>query len=227
MEYTILGTVMPMVELTMQRGEQVYAQAGAMQWMTYGVKMDTGMRGGIMGALKRKISGEDMFVVNYTAAENGEQIAFGHSFPGTILAVDVSEHSVICQSRAFVCAQSTVDYDIAIQRKLGVGLFGGEGFVMQRLSGAGIAFIELDGECVEKELRAGEKIKVQTSAVGMFDSTVSMDIERIRGFKNMFLGGEGIFITTLTGPGRVWIQTMPASNLAGEISSYISTGEKK
>jgi len=222
LKYSVLGTVMPMLEVTLQRGQTLYAQSGAMQWMDGNIKMDTGMQGGMFGALKRKMSGEDIFLSYFTGQQDGAQVAFGHTYPGVIIPLDMSEGTMLCQRRSFLCATEDVNYDIALQRRLGTGLFGGEGFILQRFSGTGMAFIEIDGECVEKELSAGETIKVETSSVGAFQESVTMDIERVRGMKNMFLGGEGFFLTTLTGPGKVWLQTMPIQSMTGEISGYLS-----
>lgn len=184
--------------------------------------METKMKGGLMGAFKRGISGEGMFIVNFTSKAENAEVAFGHSYPGTIIPISVSNKTLICQRRAFLCASETVNYDIYLQKKLGAGFFGGEGFIMQKLSGEGYAFIELDGESIEKELKAGEKLRVETGAVGAFEEGVDFNIERLKGFKNMFLGGEGIFITTLTGPGKVWLQTMSIQGMAGELGRYIS-----
>lgn len=221
MSHEILGTVMPVLKIKLNKGEKLYAQTGAMKWMDNNINMETQMKGGVFGALKRSISGEGMFIVNFTCSEDNSELAFGHSFPGTIIPVDMARGTLICQRRAFLCAYDSVQYDIYLQKRLGAGFFGGEGFIMQKLSGEGYAFIELDGECIEKELKAGEKIRVETGAVGAFEETVDFNIERLKGFKNMFLGGEGIFITTLTGPGKVWLQTMAIQSMAGEIRRYI------
>ncbi len=221
MEYKILGSVMPMVEIKLKRGESLYAQSGAMKWMDANVKMTTEMRGGVFGALKRKISGEDMFVVNFTGMADNATVAFGHTYPGNILALDMSRGAVICQRRAFLCAQDSVEYEIIFQKRLSSGFFGGEGFIMQKLSGRGTAFIEIDGECIEKVLAPGERIRVETGCVGAFEQGVDFNIEWVKGVKNMFLGGEGLFLTTLTGPGKVWIQTMPIQSFTGEMAQYL------
>ncbi len=225
LNYRILGTVMPMLEVDLRPDQTLYAQSGAMQWMDDGVKMDTGMQGGVFGALKRKMSGENIFLNYFTGQGDGGRVAFGHTYPGVIIPLDMSEGTMLCQRRSFLCATEDVDYDIAVQRRLGTGLFGGEGFILQKFSGTGTVFIEIDGECVEKELGPGEKIRVETSSVGAFQEGVDMNIERVRGIKNMFLGGEGFFLTTLTGPGKVWLQTMPIQSMTGEISGYLSVDE--
>ncbi len=226
MDYRILGSVMPMLETRLDKNERLYAQSGAMQWMDQGIKMDTEMKGGLMGALKRSVSGENMFVVNFSAQKDEATVAFGHSYPGHIIPVEVSEQTILCQRRAFLCAQETVEYDIAVQKKLGAGFFGGEGFILQKFSGRGMAFIEIDGECVEKKLGPGETIRVQTGSVGAFDEGVDMNIERVKGIRNMFMGGEGLFVTSLTGPGRVWLQTMPIQSLTGEIFQFMPSKNK-
>ncbi|UMZ73665.1 TIGR00266 family protein [Natranaerofaba carboxydovora] len=221
LKYQILGSVMPMVEIMLDKDERLYAQSGAMQWMDQNIKMDTEMKGGVFGAFKRKMSGEDMFVQYFTGLDDGAIVAFGHTYPGNILPLDISKGTVICQRRSFLCAYESVDYDIHIQRRLGSGFFGGEGFIMQKLSGQGLAFIEIDGECIVKDLAQGEKIRVETGSVGAFEEGVSFSIERVKGIKNMFLGGEGMFLTTLEGPGKVWLQTMPIQSMAGELYHYL------
>ena len=221
LNYQILGSVMPMLELSLNKGQKVYSQAGAMQWMDANIKMDTGMKGGVFGAFKRSVSGEGMFLTYFNGLADDARVAFGHTYPGNIIPLDISQGSMICQRRSFLCAEESVDYGLYLQKKLGTGFFGGEGFIMQKLSGSGMAFIEIDGECIEKELEQGETIRVETGSVGAFEESVSMEIERVKGIKNMFLGGEGLFLTSLTGPGKVWIQTMPIQSLSGELSSYL------
>ncbi len=226
MNYQILGSVMPMLEVKLQQNERLYAQSGAMQWMDGNIKMDTEMKGGFLGAIKRSFSGEDMFVQYFTGLRDNATVAFGHTFPGNIIPFDISKGTILCQRRAFLCAFESVDYDITFQRRFGAGFFGGEGFILQKLSGQGLAFIELDGECVEKELGAGEMIKVETGSVGAFEEGVDFNIEMVKGFKNMFLGGEGLFLTTLTGPGKVWLQTMPIQSMTGEMFHYFPSSKK-
>ncbi len=216
-----MGTTMPLLEFTLNRGERICAQSGAMKWMGSGIKMETTMAGGIGGALMRKLAGESAFLTYFTALEDGEIIAFGHTYPGHIIPVDLSQKSVVCQKRAFLCSFGDIKLDIAFQRRLGTGFFGGEGFIMQRLSGSGMAFVEIDGESVELELAPGQSIKVETGAVGMYEESVSMDIETVKGFKNIFFGGEGLFLTVLTGPGKVWLQTMPIQGMVAELSSFL------
>lgn len=221
MEYRVLGTTMPVVELTLEQNEKIRAQPGAMKWMTSGMQMHTNLTGGMFGAIKRSISGEDAFLTYFEATGERERVAFGHTFPGYIISLDISQQAIVCQKRAFLCSQENVNFDIYFQQRLGSGFFGGEGFVMQKLSGNGLAFVEIDGECIELTLQPGESIKVETGAVGMFEETVQMDIKRVKGFRNLLLGGEGLFLTTLTGPGKIWLQTMPIQSMVGEISTYL------
>jgi len=212
---------MPVLELKLLKGEKIYSQSGAMKWMSAGINMETSMAGGLGGALKRKLTGESAFLNYFSATSDGDTIAFGHSYPGHIVPVDISRQPVICQRRAFLCAVESVELGIHFQRRLGTGFFGGEGFVMQRLSGSGMAFVEIDGESVEMELAPGQSIRVETGAVGMYEQSVQMNIEMVKGFKNILFGGEGLFLTTLTGPGKVWLQTMPIQGMVAEMSDFL------
>ena len=227
MEYKIIGTTMPVVEITLKRGEKLCSQSGAMKWMTRDIEMNTGMAGGLAGAFRRKLAGESAFLNYFTAHQDGAKVAFGHTFPGHILPVDVDTQSVVCQKRAFLCSTEHVELNIAFQRRLGAGFFGGEGFIMQKISGNGTAFVEIDGECIEMDLAPGESIKVETGAVGMFQESVNFNIERVKGFTNVLFGGEGLFLTTLTGPGKVWLQTMPIQSMVAEMSGYLPKPSSK
>lgn len=220
MEHSIIGTTMPLVEISLDKGETVKSQAGSMKWMTEGVLMETGISGGLVGTIKRKIVGEGIFMNYFTGRTNPATVAFGHTYPGMIIPLDLSRKSYICQRRAFLCSTEDVKIDIALHKKLRVGFFGGEGLIMQKLSGSGIAFIEIDGECVELNLAHNQSIKVETGSVGVIEESVKMDISLVKGLSNISFGGEGLFLTTLTGPGRVWIQTMPIQNMALELSKY-------
>ncbi|RZN63253.1 TIGR00266 family protein [Methanonatronarchaeum sp. AMET6-2] len=221
MDYNIEGTVMPFVELTLDKGETIYSETGNMKFMGPDIKMETKSKGGLTKALKRRISGGGTFLNFFEATEDGAKVSFGHTYPGKILEVDVAEKDVVCQKRSFLCAEESVDYDVSFQKKIGTGFFGGEGFVLQKLSGDGMAFVEIDGECHTVDLDPGESIKVETGSVGMFEDTVDMSIDRVKGVKNVLFGGEGFFLTTLTGPGKVWLQTMPIQNLTAEMSKYL------
>ena len=223
MRYEIKGGSFPVVECQLESGEQMITERGSMVWMSPNMQMET--KGGGLGRMFSKVlSGESMFHNIYTARGNG-MIAFGSSFPGQIKPVQIGRgQEMIVQKSAFLAAQSGVDISIHFSKKVGVGFFGGEGFIMQRLSGNGIAFVEIDGELIEYELQAGQQIVVDTGNVAGFTPGVQMEIRQVPGMKNMLLGGEGIFNTVLTGPGRVWLQTMPISNVAMSIRPYIPTG---
>lgn len=223
MRYELKGGSFPVVECQLENGEQMITERGSMVWMSPNMQMETS-GGGLGRMFSKAFSGESIFQNIYTAKGNG-LIAFGSSFPGQIKPVQISRgNEVIVQKSAFLAAQSGVELSIHFSRKLGTGLFGGEGFIMQRLSGNGIAFVEIDGELIEYELQAGQQIVVDTGNVAGFTPGVQMDIRQVPGMKNMFLGGEGLFNTVLTGPGKVWLQTMPISNVAMAIRPYIPTG---
>ena len=212
-----------MVVCELADGEQMITEKGSMVWMSPNMQMDT--RGGGLGKIFSKaFSGESMFQNIYTARGAG-MIAFGSSFPGQIKAVTIAPgQDMILQKTAFLAAEPGVELSIHFNKKLGTGLFGGEGFIMQRLSGSGVAFAEIDGELVEYELREGQQIVADTGNVAGFTAGVKMEIQQVPGMKNKLLGGEGLFTTLLTGPGRVWLQTMPISSVAASIRPYIPPG---
>ena len=222
MDYKIIGNVMPIVQFELSRGETIKSEAGAMKFMDADIKMETQAQGGVGGFIKRKMMGESGFFNIYTAVRDENKIAFGHSFPGHIIPIELGKRNIILQKRAFLCSTEGVELEIFFQKKLGTGFFGGEGFIMQKLLGQGMAFAEIDGEVVEMDLEVGQSIKVETGSVGMFEESVGMSIDRIKGFKNMLFGGEGLFLTTLTGPGKVWLQTMPIQSMAGEIRPFLN-----
>ncbi|HRE28580.1 MAG TPA: TIGR00266 family protein, partial [Anaerolineales bacterium] len=196
---------------------------GGMAWMSHNIDMKTsGRGGGLGGILKRAVSGESLFLVEYTSMGGKGLVAFASDFPGKIIPVMLQEgQSLIAQKSAFMVAEKTVGLDIHFRRKLGAGLFGGEGFIMQKITGPGLAFVSLDGEIVEYTLEANQMLKVDTGHVAMFEPTVSFDIEMVKGFTNILFGGEGLFLATLRGPGRIWLQTMPTQNLAKAILPYV------
>ena len=223
MRYEIKGGAFPVVVCELADGEQMITEKGSMVWMSPNMQMDT--RGGGLGKIFSKaFSGESMFQNIYTARGAG-MIAFGSSFPGQIKAVTIAPgQDMILQKTAFLAAEPGVELSIHFNKKLGTGLFGGEGFIMQRLSGSGVAFAEIDGELVEYELREGQQIVADTGNVAGFTAGVKMEIQQVPGMKNKLLGGEGLFNTLLTGPGRVWLQTMPIASVAASIRPYIPTG---
>jgi uncharacterized protein (TIGR00266 family) len=220
-KYKVSGTTMQVAEVELESGEAFYTEVGGMAWMSDGIKMDTNIKGGVLDGLKRKLSGESIFMTTYTA-EKKAKITFAGDYVGRVVDLNLKDgESVICQKDAFMCAQDTVKLQIHMQKKLGAGLFGGEGFILQKITGPGLAFLELAGEIVEKTLEPGEILKVDTGYVGAFEPTVEYNIERIKGVRNLIFGGEGIFLATLKGPGKVWLQTMPLPTLAGAILKYL------
>lgn len=223
MNYEIKGGAFPVVECQLADGEQMITEKGSMVWMSPNMQMET--KGGSIGKMFSKaFSGESMFQNIYTARGAGV-IAFGSSFPGRIMPVQITPgHEMVVQKSAFLASESSVQLSLHFNKKLGAGVFGGEGFIMQRLSGNGMAFVEIDGELVEYELAAGQQIIVDTGNVAGFEVGVQIDIQQVPGLKNKLLGGEGLFNTVLTGPGKIWLQTMPISSVAGAISPYIPTG---
>ena len=223
MKYEIKGGAFPIVVCQLTKGEKMITEKGSMVWMSPNMSMET-TGGGLGKMFSKAFSGESMFQNIYTANGDG-MITFGSSFPGKIVAIDIKPgRNFIVQKSAFLAAEAGVELSIHFNKKMGAGFFGGEGFIMQKLSGQGTAFVEIDGDLVEYELAVGQKIIVDTGNVAGFDSTVSIDIQTVKGVKNMVFGGEGIFNTVLTGPGRVWLQTMPIVNVANSIRPYIPTG---
>ena len=222
MRYEIKGEPMPIVEVWLDQGESVKNESGSMVWMTEGMEMSTNAGGGIGKAFGRLMSGESMFQNSYTATRPNSMIAFGSSFSGSIIAVEVTpDKPVIAQKSAFLAATMGVELSIHFQKKLGAGFLGGEGFIMQKFSGSGIVFLEIDGSTVEYELGAGEKMILDNGYLAMMDATVTMDIERVKGFKNVAFGGEGLTNTVVTGPGKIVLQTMPIPTFARSIIPYI------
>ena len=223
MQYEIKGGNFPVVICKTENGETLITEKGSMVWMSPNMKMET--HGGGLGKMFSKaFSGESMFQNTYTSRGSG-LIAFGSSFPGQIKPITIAPgREMILQKSAFLAAEAGVKLSIHFNKRLGTGLFGGEGFIMQKLSGSGIAFVEIDGELVEYELEPGQQIVVDTGNVAGFEPTVQMNIQQVPGIKNMLLGGEGLFNTVLTGPGRIWLQTMPIANVAMSILPYIPTG---
>lgn len=223
MNYEIKGGSFPVVICNLENGEKMITEKGSMVWMSPNMQMQT--HGGGLGRMFSKaLTGESMFQNTYTANGAG-MIAFGSSFPGQIKAVTIAPgQEMIVQKSAFLASEAGVQLSLHFRKNLGAGLFGGEGFIMQRLSGNGIAFVEIDGSLIEYDLKPGQKIVVDTGNVAGFSVGVQMEIQQVPGVKNVLLGGEGLFNTVLTGPGRVWLQTMPISNVAASIRPYIPTG---
>jgi len=229
MNSTLLGTIMPTVQIELAPGESVYCQTHAMAWMTDNVKMDTHTGGGLLSGLSRSLAGGSFFITTYTAAGPGSsQIAFAPRFPGHILPFKLEAgQSVICRKETFLVAESSVTFEIAFQQRLGAGFFGGEGFILQRVTGPGTVWLDLSGEVVTEDLQAGQRLLVHAGHVGIITTGVQFDIQRVQGVRNMLFGGEGIFLATLTGPGKVWLQTMPILNLAEAIAHYLPREEQQ
>ena len=225
MRYDISGTVMQTVSIDLARGETIYAQTHAMAWMSDGITMDTHTGGGLFAGLTRAMSGGSLFITDYSAGQAGH-VAFAPRFPGQILPVELATgQSLICRKETFLCAEKSVSLEIAMQQRLGAGLFAGEGFILQRVTGPGTVFLDLSGEVVEKTLGPGERLRVHAGHIGMQEPSVSTDIQMVRGFRNILFGGEGLFLATLTGPGKIWLQSMPILNLAEEIARHMPSGE--
>lgn len=226
MDFEIKGDNLQILEVDMDAGDSMYTESGGMAWMSENVEMETDSHGGLMKGVGRMFSGESLFMTTYSTQKDGETIAFTQEFPGKIVHRDLTGgESIIAQRDAFMCADSSVDLEIHLRKKFGAGLFGGEGFIMQQVSGPGDVFFELSGEIVERELKSGETMKVDPGHIGLYETSVDMDITRVKGVKNMFFGGEGLFLATLTGPGKIWLQSMPLMNLAARLSPYMSSNE--
>ena len=223
MEYKIIGTTLQAVILELDPGETVFSESGGMAWMSSNIGMQTsGRGGGLGGVFKRAVSGESLFLVEYTSQGGKGIVAFASDFPGKIIPINLGQgQSMICQKSAFLCAEKTVTLDIHFRKRLGAGLFGGEGFVLQKLTGPGVAFVCLDGEIMEYTLQPNQVLKVDTGHVAMYEPTVNFDVEMVQGLGNIFFGGEGLFLATLRGPGRIWLQTMPTSSLARAIMPHL------
>ncbi len=222
MEHLIWGSNLPAVTIKLAPGESVYTQSGGMSWMTDGIRMETNTRGGVMKGLARMFSGDSLFMATYTATKPGDEITIASTFPGSILALDVGGgREYICQKSAFLCAEPSVELSVEVMKKMSGGMFGGEGFILQRLRGDGTAFVELDGSVREMTLERGQRLKVDTGHVAVFESTVSYNVETVKGFKNIVFGGEGMFLTVLEGPGKVWLQTMTLPGFAERIIPFI------
>lgn len=223
MRYEVLGDTMPAVEVVFDTaGESMYTQSGGMAWMSEGIAMDSNMKGGLGKSIGRMFSGESLFMATYKAERPGAMIAFASTVAGEVLPIDVGlTGGMICQKGAFLCAQESVTLSVALTKKLSAGLFGGEGFILQDISGTGMVFLEIDGNKVEKNLAPGEVIKVDTGNVVAFEKSVKYEIETVKGLKNIFFGGEGLFLTKLTGPGRVILQTQNFNEFAGRIIKMV------
>lgn len=227
MEYKIIGEPMPVVQCNLQTGESMKTESGSMVWMTDNMKMETNAGGGVGKAFGRMFSGENMFQNVYTAEGGPGMITFGSSFTGSIRAVQLSPgKSIVCQKGAFLASEMGVELSIFFQKKLGAGFMGGEGFIMQKLSGNGVVFLEIDGYAMEYELGAGQSVILDTGYLVIMDETCSLDIEKVKGVKNVLFGGEGLFNTRVTGPGKIILQTMPISSFAQTLIPFLPKDNK-
>ena len=231
MEPKIIGTVLPVLELSMQPGDKVFAESGQLSWMSMAIQMQTstsagGQQGGFLGALGRAVAGGTLFMTEYTAAGGPGLLSFAAKLPGQILPVDVTPSSgYMVHRHGFMCGTPGVQFSIGFQQKLGAGVFGGTGFRMQRLQGQGKAWVELNGEIVVYDLQPGNTLRVHPGHVGMYQEGVQFNITTVPGIKNALFGGDGIFLAALTGPGKVWLQSMSMSHLAHAIAEYLPRTE--
>ena len=226
MKYEIKGDSLPVVICQLEAGEQMLTEGGGMSWMSPNMQMETTSNGGVGKALGRMFAGEKLFQNIYTAQGGPGMIAFASCFPGSIRAFEIAPgQEMILQKSAFLAGEVGIEMSVFFNKKLGTGFFGGEGFIMQRISGQGTVFAEFDGHVVEYELAPGQQIVVDTGHLAAMTASCQMDIRSVPGVKNMLFGGEGIFNTIITGPGRVWLQTMPISNVAGVLRPYMPSGD--
>lgn len=222
MNYKITGAPLPVVTCNLEQGESMHCESGSMSWMTNNIQMSTGSNGGFGKLISRALSKERLFQNTYTAVNGNGSITFASSFPGDIVPVRITPgNDVICQKSAYLASTTGVDLSIHFQKKFGSGLFGGEGFIMERLSGDGVAFLEIDGSATEINLAPNQQMIVDTGYLVMMDSTCKMDIQTVKGVKNVLFGGEGLFNTVVTGPGKIVLQSMPINNTAMTLYAYM------
>lgn len=224
MKFRIVGNVVPAVEVYFEQpGEEMITQSGGMAWMSDGISMTTDTNGGALAGLGRMFAGESIFMAHYKATRAGSTIAFATTVPGKVVPVKMKDHpnGLICQKGAFLCSQPSVKLSIEFTRKFSSGLFGGEGFVLEKLTGQGQVFLEVDGDVIEKDLAPGEVIKIDTGNVVAFQNGMPYEIETVQGFKNILFGGEGLFLTRITGPGKVILQTQNLNDFAKSLSSLL------
>jgi uncharacterized protein (TIGR00266 family) len=224
MRYEIHGTVLPTLEIYLGNGESMYTESGGMAWMKGNIDMTTNTKGGLMKGLGRALAGESLFMTTYTSRDAEALIVFTPEAPGKVIDVKLEAgQSLICQKDAFMCAQDSVEMKMHFRKKLGAGFFGGEGFILQQITGPGYAFLEIPGEVREYTLQPGETMKVDPGHIACFEPTVHYDITTVKGLTNVLFAGEGLFLATLTGPGRIWLQSLPLSNLAAKLAKYMPT----
>ncbi len=225
MQYEIKGGSFPVVVLALQAGESVVTEAGGMSWMSPNMKMDTNMKGGLLGGLGRAVAGESVFLNTYTPEGGPGLLACASSFPGSIMTFELGPgQCIIAQKGAFLCGSSTVQLSVHLKRSFGVGMFGGEGFVMQKIAGPGRIFLEIDGSVEKYVLAPGQSYIINTGNLAAYSPNATVSLETVKGMKNIFFGGEGLFNARITGPGEVYIQTLTAQNVAKSILPFIPKG---
>lgn len=225
MRYELHGTVMQTLDVYLSHGESMYTESGGMAWMKGDIEMNTNTRGGLMAGLGRKLAGESLFMTTYSNRGAQEAlITFTPEAPGKVVPIKLgADQTMICQRDAFMCAEESVDIKMHFRKRLGTGFFGGEGFILQQITGPGYAFLEIPGEVREYALTAGETMRIDPGHIAFFESHVHYDITAVKGLTNVLFGGEGLFLATMTGPGRIWLQSMPLANLAGKLAKYLPT----
>jgi uncharacterized protein (TIGR00266 family) len=232
-DFTIFGDDMQLVEIALDPGEGVRAEAGSMAYMEDGIEMQTGTGGGILKGLKRAVTGESFFITNFQNNANAtSRVAFAAPYPGKIIPIELRQFGgqILCQRDSFLCAAHGIEVEVAFTKRLGAGFFGGEGFILQRLEGDGRAFVHAGGTIIEKDMADGETLRVDTGCLVAFAPSVDYDIQFVGGFTNALFGGEGLFLAKLTGPGKVYLQSLPFSRLAGRVlaaANFSSKGESK
>ncbi|MCK5322363.1 MAG: TIGR00266 family protein [Candidatus Aenigmarchaeota archaeon] len=223
MNYQIRGTVLQVADIQLSENESVYTEKGGMSWMSPNIKMETNTKGGLLKGVGRMFAGESLFMTTYTCTSGTGMISFSSEFPGKIIPMQLKEgQTIICQKDSFMVAQNSVTLAVEFQKKFGAGLFGGEGFILQKITGPGTALLEIAGEVTEYTLSEGQTLKINPGHIAFFDPTVKYSITKVKGIKNVFFGGEGLFLATIEGPGKVWLQSMPIANFARKISRYIT-----
>ena len=232
MQSRIVGTTMPVLEVMLQPGEALISEAGELSWMTQSIAMNTHTQmaggGGFFGALKRVAGGGTLFMTEYTAQGFPGEVAFATKVPGHILPMEIGPgHEYMIHRHGFLCATPQVNLGVGFQQSLGAGIFGGDGFLLQKVNGNGTFWLELSGEVIVRDLQPGETLRVHPGHVGAFTSSVSFQITTVPGIKNMIFGGDGLFLAALTGPGRVWLQTLPLANLAHQLQRYMPGRESR
>jgi len=222
MKYEIHGSMLPSADVSLEAGEAVYTESGGMAWMQGDIEMNTSTRGGLLKGLGRTLSGESLFMTTYTCKSGTGMVTFTPEAPGRIMAFDLAAgQSLICQKDAFMAAQDSVKLEMHFRKRLGSGIFGGEGFILQKVTGPGTVFLEIAGDVREYALDQGQMMKVDPGHIALYEPSVDYDITSVRGLKNVLFSGEGLFLASLRGPGKIWLQSMPLPNLAAKLKKYI------